>query len=151
MDVTPERIPIWDRQVQAWCLPQVQHRWLWICCASPFCFHARAVPIAPWRIRWGERDTLAAMRRRFRCGVCGRKGCTFLNPTTDASGVAPFPAGRELRMSGPKMIGESYDERDARVLAEYLARFPSGDALGEFRGGPPGPASMCGKFTAMAS
>jgi putative SOS response-associated peptidase YedK len=148
---TQERIPIWDRPVQPWCLPDIRHRWFWVRCVSPFCNHARAVPITPWRIRWGESDTLAAMRRRFRCGVCGRKGCVFEAPTTDASGVAPFPAGRELWMSGPKNTGEGYAGRDARVLAEYLARFPSGDALSEFRGGPPGPASMCGKFTAMAS
>ncbi len=54
-------------------------------------------------------------------------------------------------MAGPKNKFESWDERDARVLAEYVARFGSGDALGSFLGGPPGPASMCGKFTAMAS
>jgi putative SOS response-associated peptidase YedK len=151
MDITSERLPIWDRAVQPWCLPHVQHSWLWVCCVSPFCSHARAVPIAPWRVRWGEDDTLAAMRRQFRCGVCGQKGCVFLNPKTDIHGVAPFPAGRELVMSGARQTGESYAARDARVMAEYLARFPSGDALGEFRGGPPGPASMCGKFTAMAS
>lgn len=54
-------------------------------------------------------------------------------------------------MAGQRRTGESYAMRDARVSADYLARFASGDALGEFRGGPPGPASMCGKFTAMAS
>jgi putative SOS response-associated peptidase YedK len=54
-------------------------------------------------------------------------------------------------MAGERRPGESYPTRDARVRADYLARFPCGDALGEFRGGPPGPASMCGKFTAMSS
>jgi hypothetical protein len=109
MDVTTERIPIWNSPVQAWCLPYVQHAWLWVCCVSPFCNHARAVPIAPWRIRWGERDTLAAMRGRFRCGVCGRQGCEFRNPTTDANGIAPFPVGREMWMSGPKNTFESWE------------------------------------------
>ncbi len=54
-------------------------------------------------------------------------------------------------MAGPKNRFEGWDERDARVLAEYVARFGSSDALGSFRGGPLGSASMCGKFTAMAS
>lgn len=56
-----------------------------------------------------------------------------------------------MRMGGKRLIPESYPARDARVLAEYLTRYPSGDALSEFEGGPPGPAQMCGKFTAMAS
>jgi putative SOS response-associated peptidase YedK len=54
-------------------------------------------------------------------------------------------------MAGPRQVGDSNATQAARVLAEYKAKFPSGDALGEFRGGPPGPATMCGKFTAMAS
>lgn len=91
------------------------------------------------------------MRARFRCGMCGRKGCTFVNPLLDNDGIETFPAGREVWMAGPRQIGESSATQAARVLAEYKAKFPSGDALGEFRGGPPEPATMCGKFTAMAS
>jgi len=83
--------------------------------------------------------------------MCGRKGCGFVAPAVDHQGVEAFLAGRELQMEGERGTGESYATRDARVRAEYLARFPSEDALAEFRGGPPGPASMCGKFTAMAS
>ena len=151
MDTTSERLPIWDRRYHPANLPHVRHSWVWVCCASPFCNHARAVPLTPWRIRWDEADVYAVMRRRFRCGVCGRIGCDFRPPTTDAEGIAPFPAGREVWMSGPKNAVESWKERDARVLAEYVARFGSGDALGSFRGGPPGELRMCGKFTAMAS
>jgi len=149
MDTTSERLPIWDREVRAWCLPDIRHSWFWVCCVSPFCNHARAVPLAPWRIRWGEPDVCVLMRRHFRCGVCGRKGCIFLAPTTDAKGVAPFPAGREVHMAGPKNKFENWADRDARVLAEYVARFGTSDALGSFRG--PGELQMCGKFTAMAS
>lgn len=146
----PTRIPIWNGNFKSWSPPNIRHPWLWVHCISPFCNHGRAVPIAPWRIRWGD-DATAAMRRHFRCGVCGRKGCVFEKPTIDQAGIEAFPASRPLRMAGQRQTGESYEMRDARVLAEYLARFPSGDALGEFRGGPPGRASMCGKFTAMSS
>ena len=149
--MSQSRIPIWNGPVTAWCLPDLRHSWFWVCCTSPSCNHRRAVPVAPWRIRWDEPDTLAAINRRFRCSVCGRKGCNFLPPPTDAEGVGPFPVGYQVWMAGERRRGESYEMRDARVRAEYLARFPSGDALGEFRGGRPGPASMCGKFTAMAS
>lgn len=106
----------------------------------------------PWRIRWDVDNPSAAMRHYFRCSVCGRRGCTFTSPAIDAQGIEPFPTGPNvIRMGGQRLIPESYQGRDARVLAEYLTRYPSGDALSEFEGGPPGPAQMCGKFTAMAS
>jgi hypothetical protein len=146
------RIPIWNRPVKPWCLAAVRHTWAWVVCISSFCGHRRAVPIAPWRIRWGEDDTWTAIRQHFRCGACGRKGCVFLVPQVDGEGIDPFPPRDQLlRIGGERKIGETYPDRDARVRVEYLARFPSGDALGEFRCDPRGPASMCGKFPAMAS
>jgi hypothetical protein len=30
-------------------------KWVWVYCVSPFCNHARAAPLAPWRIRWGSK------------------------------------------------------------------------------------------------
>ncbi len=123
------RIPIWDSSVEAWDLPRVRHSWLWVGCSSPLCGHRRAVPLAPWRIRWGEDDILAAMRRCFRCGACGRMGCVFHEPQVDGDGVEPFPAGRELVIGGERRPDETWPERDARVRTEYLERFPSGDAL----------------------
>jgi len=110
---------------------------VWLTCVSPFCNHSRAIPLAPWRIRWGVHDVAGLMRRHFRCGVCGRKGCTFGRPEGGfprANGVTfwdpeYFPAGKELHMAGPKVKFESYNERDARVLAAYLARYPCGDAI----------------------
>jgi hypothetical protein len=74
------------------------------------------------------------MQRQFYCGVCGRKGCKLFPPAVDTSGIEPFPAGREVWMAGPRETGESFDTRDARVMAAYLSRWPTGDALGEFRG-----------------
>jgi putative SOS response-associated peptidase YedK len=62
----------------------------------------------------------------------------------------PFPPD-PMRIGGRRKELESSLAANARNKAEYRAKFPGGDALGEFRGGPPGPASMCGKFTAMAS
>lgn len=155
-----DRTPIWnsDFDFKPWSPPDLRWNWLWVYCLNPSCSHCRAVPLAPWRIRWGETDTPAAMRRHFRCGVCGTKGCYFLEPKLDYAGIETFPAGRELRMAGPRKRVrdgssemESYAEQGARVLKEYLSRFPSGDAIMEYHKGPPGPAQMCGKFTAMAS
>lgn len=124
-----ERIPIFGPDYMAWSPPTIRWPWLWVCCVSPFCGHARAVPVTPWIIRWGQDDVAAAMRRYFRCGVCGGKGCNFISPAIDNEGIEAFPNGRELRMSGPRRTGESYQMRDARVLAEYLSRYPGGDAL----------------------
>jgi putative SOS response-associated peptidase YedK len=59
--------------------------------------------------------------------------------------------GAHIRIGGRRLIPESCNARDIRCHKEYLARYPSGDALAEFAGGPPGVAQMCGKFTAMAS
>lgn len=146
-----DRTPIWGPGFKPWAPPEIRVSWVWVYCVSPFCNHARAVPIVPWRIRWGEPDPSPLMKQRFRCGVCGQKGCLFVKPSMDHDGIETFPAGRELRMAGHREPGESYATADARVTATYLIKYPSGDALGEFRGGPPGPASMCGKFTAMAS
>jgi|SRR5579863_5383142 len=97
---------------------------------SPLCGHRRAVPLAPWRIRWSEGDTLVAMRRHFWCSPCDCRGCVFFEPSVDSDGVEPFPAGRELTIGGERRPDETWPERDARVRADYLARFPGGDALG---------------------
>ncbi|MBN9546948.1 MAG: SOS response-associated peptidase family protein [Alphaproteobacteria bacterium] len=151
MSDRPNRTPIWGKDFKPWSLPDIRMSWLWVYCVSPFCNHARAVPLAPWRIRWGEDDVEAAMAKRFFCGVCGRKGCTFHKPAMDHEGIETFPAGKELRMSGGRHPGESYEMAEARVTAAYRTKYPSGDALAEIHRGPSGPASMCGKFTAMAS
>jgi len=70
------------------------------------------------------------MRKHFRCSVCGQKGCVFVSPAIDREGIEPFPTGDEvIRMYGERRPGESYEMRDARVLAEYLTRYPCGDAI----------------------
>jgi putative SOS response-associated peptidase YedK len=112
-----------------------RRKWVWVYCISPFCNHARAVPLAPWRIRWGVEDPSPLMRRYFRCGVCGRSGCVFHPPRESIKGVIEtwdpeyFPAGRELHMAGPKEINESREEQRQRVLKAYMARYPNGDAI----------------------
>jgi hypothetical protein len=69
------------------------------------------------------------MRRHFRCGGCGRRGCVFYEPSVNGDGIEPFPAGNGLTIGGKRKPGETWPERDVRVRDEYLARFPSGDAL----------------------
>jgi hypothetical protein len=112
------RIPIWNQPVNAWCLPRVRLTWVWVCC-GPLCGHRRAIPLAPFRIRWDDADIYAAIRRRFRCGGCGRSGCTFMEPRIDAEGIEPFPVGHVLRIGGDRKIGETVPNKDARVRAEY--------------------------------
>ena len=111
-------------------------KWVWVRCTSPFCNHARAIAIAPGRIRWGEEDAFAMLRQKMRCGVCGRRGAAFDSPEPDWRGAngskhfAPeyFPAG-PLHMAGERLTIESFAARDARILAAYLARYPCGDAI----------------------
>lgn len=54
-------------------------------------------------------------------------------------------------MGDRRFAAEGCDQQQLPLHAEYLTRYHSGDALSEFRGGPSGSATMCGKFTAMAS
>lgn len=110
--------------------------WLWVHCTSPQCGHCRAVPLAPWRIRWGSENPTRLMRQHFRCGSCGRKGCVFQPPHvgTGQNGVVighreSYPNGRELRINGERRWPETYPEAEARVRAEYLARYVIGDAI----------------------
>jgi putative SOS response-associated peptidase YedK len=140
----------------------LHYPWAWVYCTDYHCGHARAIPFAPWVIRWDATDPIPLIRRNFRCSVCGKRGVIFSTPSTrsaprygDGGGhddrtVEPFPCA-PIRIGGARRDGESCNGAEARNRAEYFARYPSGDALGEFRGGPPGPASMCGKFSAMAS
>jgi hypothetical protein len=68
-------------------------------------------------------------RQRGSCGGCGRKGCVFTEPSADCEGVEPFPTGSELTIGGERRPEETWPERDVRVRADYLARFPGGDAI----------------------
>lgn len=114
-----------------------QPKWFWIRCVSPFCSHARAVPMAPWAIRWGK-EAPAKMRETFRCGSCGRRGCIFDRPRADYRGANGmmnwdpefFPTAYAVHMAGERKTGEASPDAARRVLAEYLARYPSGDAIG---------------------
>src|SRR6185437_270893 len=101
--------------------------WLRVRCTSPFCNHSRALPLAPWRIRWGADRVIAMMRRYFRCGSCGRKGCIFEVPRrgTGQNGavkgyVEEYPWGKELRITGERRWPETTPDAEKRVLAEYL-------------------------------
>lgn len=132
--------------------------WLRVRCVSPFCGHSRALPLAPWRIRWGVDNPSQFMRQNFYCGSCGRKGCEFEAPQhgTGQNGFQPdyaqsYPHGAEQRINGERKPGETWPDAAIRNRIEYLARYPGGDALLLVWRGPTGPGSMCGKFTAMAS
>jgi hypothetical protein len=112
-------------------------KWVWVCCVSPFCGHTRAIPLAPWRIRWGADNVASHMRRHFRCGSCGRRGCVFHRPRPDfygANGTSNwgpefFPTGKELRIGHERRWPETSPDAQERCTAEYLARYPCGDAI----------------------
>lgn len=127
--------------------------WVWVHCSDYLCGHARAVPFAPWVIRWGDKDAGNLIRQRFRCSMCGRRGANFIHPGVEhgTQRIGAFPMDDFIQIGGRRRVPESCNDHELRCRAEYLARYPSGDALSEFRGGPPGPAQMCGKFTAMSS
>lgn len=127
--------------------------WIWLSCTDYRCGHVRALPFVPWIIRWGEDNIDQTIRSRFFCSMCGKRGAGFTHPGIEHETrlVQAFPVHAVLHVGGVRRDGESCNDREIRCRAEYLARYPSGDALSEFRGGPPGPAQMCGKFTAMSS
>ncbi len=69
--------------------------------------------------------------------MCGTRGCVFGNPLLDGAGVEHFPHRKDLvRLGGtwPSLPGEVKWQTVTRKQAEYLSRYPTGDALGEFRG-----------------
>lgn len=132
-----EIVPIWNRHYHGAHLPDVRHTWHWISCADPHCGHARAIPLAPWLIRWGieGKDIADAIRKHFYCGVCGRRGGVFHGPLVNGDGIEAFPAiADQVRINGPRRWNETYPAAEERNRAEYLAKYPTGDALGEFRG-----------------
>lgn len=130
-------VPIWNGPVHGAHLPEVRHKWHWVTCVNPFCGHARAVPLAPWIIRWGieRKDACVAIRKHFYCSVCGRRGCVFHGPLVTGDGIEAFPPlGKQVRINGERRWNETYPDAEARNRAAYLAKYPTGDALGEFQG-----------------
>jgi hypothetical protein len=127
-----EMLPIWPGPVGPH-LPQVKHCWTWVHCNMTGCGHYRAVPLAPWRIRWGREDVYDAIRDHFYCSVCGRKKCDFVQPYLSGEGVQAFPTrGDHIWIGGERVYPETYPEAEERNRREYFAKYASGDALGEF-------------------
>jgi putative SOS response-associated peptidase YedK len=68
--------------------------------------------------------------------VVPAKGCEFEPPRrgTGQNGLVrshaeDYPHGQELRMNGERRWPETTPAAEKRVLAEYLARYPNGDAI----------------------
>lgn len=110
--------------------------WVWVNCIDYLCGHARAVPLTPWAIRWGVNDPSNLIRRRFFCSMCGKRGAIFTVPGIQhATGMfGPYPVEHFIKIGGRRQEGESCNAQEIRCRAHYLARYPSGDALGEFSG-----------------
>jgi hypothetical protein len=79
--------------------------WSWLYCNNAHkCRHHRAMPLAPFVIRWGADGSSDVPRRCARCTVCGHKGATMIHPSmgSEESGVyQPFPTG--VRQKGGRI------------------------------------------------
>lgn len=58
-------------------LREPRGRWAWVYCRNPACGHYRAMPLAPFAIRWGMDASTDIIRERLRCAACGRLGVTM--------------------------------------------------------------------------
>jgi len=65
----------------------------WVHCEG--CLRPRALPLAPFVIRFGPDASSDLLRRNLRCTACGRKGATLQHPSfVDIQvGFQPFPSG----------------------------------------------------------
>lgn len=65
--------------------------WLWLHCED--CGHMRAVPLAPFVIRWGDSASGDVLRKSARCSECGHKGAALQHPSykDTQSGRQPIP------------------------------------------------------------
>jgi hypothetical protein len=71
--------------------------WWWLICET--CLHTRAIPLAPFVIRWGRHASSDVLRRNARCSACGHRGAVMRHPSFYDSGVRyqPFPAEQAAR------------------------------------------------------
>jgi hypothetical protein len=68
--------------------------WLWLYCRA--CGRGAPVALAPFIIRWGANASSDVLRRSGRCGDCGGRGVTLMNPSWQdmQTGLSPFPIER---------------------------------------------------------
>ena len=55
--------------------------WLWVFCNARECTHRRALPLAPFVIRYGKDASSDVLRRNFTCSRCGRRGASLQVPS----------------------------------------------------------------------
>jgi len=68
-------------------LQRGEPHWAWLYCTNYHkCWHKRAMPLAPFVIRWGADASSNVLRRRARCSKCGHKGCTLMHPSIGSDG-----------------------------------------------------------------
>ena len=68
-----------------------QPHWFWAHCGM--CSRQRAIPLAPFVIRWGTDASSDMLRRNLTCSHCGHRGASLQHPSwVDTQiGVQPFP------------------------------------------------------------
>ena len=100
--------------------------WVWVYCADYLCGHARATPLVPWQIRWGENDPMKLgdmIRSNFRCTACNHRGAVIRRPSEGpgCEGRYSFPAGHEVQQGGRRKVANAWPDSD-RLLARDRAR-----------------------------
>jgi hypothetical protein len=65
--------------------------WFWVHCDG--CRRSRALPLAPFVIRWGPEASSDMLRRNLTCTVCGHRGASLQHPSWVDSqiGLQAFP------------------------------------------------------------
>ena len=72
-------------------LHREQPHWFWVHCGR--CRRQRAIPLAPFVIRWGPDASSDMLRRNLTCTHCGHRGASLQHPSWVDSqiGLQPFP------------------------------------------------------------
>ena len=74
-------------------LHRSQPHWFWAHCGM--CSRQRAIPLAPFVIRWGTDASSDMLRRNLTCSHCGHRGASLQHPSwVDMEiGLQAFPRG----------------------------------------------------------
>jgi hypothetical protein len=68
----------------------------WVTLTCHRCQHSVAIPLAPFRVRWGLEASSDTLRRNFRCTQCGTRstGVTVSAPVNAETDGQAFPVER---------------------------------------------------------
>jgi len=74
-------------------LQRDEPHWAWLYCTNYHkCTHRRAMPLAPFVIRWGANASSNVLRKSARCSQCGHKGAALMHPSIGSGGPGIYVA-----------------------------------------------------------